>query len=737
MYRPTKGRGARGRNRRDDQKEIQRVDADDILKCPICLDTFETPRALACLHTFCEPCLDFYLTDCKASIRDGKLDKIECPVCGHFTVPPDVLKHPHAMVKDLPLNHFLLPHLEGVTPRERNSRANRGSRTSQSESKQKKTVNFTQSCGSCAERGVIIEATSYCHDCGDFQCGECIDNHSKIKMLIRHNIVPIEKVTSASPITNSFDKHYICLTHQNEDVRFYCADHDVILCSSCAVASHKACEIINEFEELGMKLRQDDQTEKLRSNMKGLQTGLSDMVDAVRTNNYGIKRETDEIPKRIQSMRAKIIRMFDYLEEEVAEKIQVFQEEFGKKNSDKAFKCKQLLVAIEGSCASLDTAIEHGSNSQLFLTFQKIKHQLQEYDGLVKAEKDSLTCSSIQLKIVDALETIASESEQLGEVFVESVKPNLAELPPLLFTKKEDPVADMKPLFVKSGKLKISDTNVHKSCIALTYMDKKLALVFEVNNRAWFSYTFSLVVTDKLEEIYTQDLKRDPKNIICIDSNNLAITFPNGGFIEFYLYTPKRKKKPLSFVLNHTVKCDIRDTVITKYNKTMFGLSTGNYFATLTHDGVMKQVFYYSVSLRTLENNFWSTQLEVEHMAVDFKRKRIYLISTKPNKLYSFSTKGEVIFEYNLETNAKCIDLDKDGAIGVCTGSESSGKLFQISANTGKILRNVAIETKNPSKALFNKKSSDFYVIENSPSKTTIEKYKFNLQDDEEGNDDD
>lgn len=268
-------------------------------------------------------------------------------------------------------------------------------------------------------------------------------------------------------------------------------------------------------------------------------------------------------------------------------------------------------------------------------------------------------------------------------------------------------------------------------------MDKKLALVFEVKNRTWFSYTFSFVSTDKLEEMYTQDLKRDPKNIICIDSNNLAITFPNGGFIEFYLYTSKRKKKPMSFVLDHTIKCDIRDSVITKYNKTTFALSTGNYFATLTHDGVMKRVFYYSVSLRMRESDFWSTQLSVDHMVVDFKKKRIYLTSSKPDKLYSFTTKGEVMFDYSLEENVKYIDLDKDGAICVCAGNDESGKLFQISPNTGKILKNIDIETENPQIACFNRKSGDFYVVENTSKKTKIEKYRFNIMDEDDIFDDD
>lgn len=719
MHRP--GRG--GQRRQSGREEIQRLGTEDILKCPLCLETFETPRALACLHTFCEPCLEFYVTDCKASIKDGKLEKIECPVCGHFTVPPDVLKHPHAIVTDLPLNHFILPHLDKITPRERPSRA---------ESRHRKNVNFTQSCASCAERGVIIEAVAYCHDCEEFQCDQCVDNHSKIKLLLKHKIVTIDRVTSGSEQSNSFDKHNICIIHQKEEVKFYCADHDVILCSNCAMASHKACEILNEFEEMGMKLRHGDQTEKLRDNMKGLQKGLNDMVEAIRANNYGIKRETEEIPRRIQSMKAKVLRLFQYLEEATEQNVQEFQEEYGKKNSDKAFKCKQLLVAIEGSVASLDTVKEHGSNPQLFLAFQKIKNQLQEYDELVKKEKDSLLCTSIQLKIDEALNTVVNETEKLGEVFVETVKPDLAELPPLLFARREDTISDTKPELVRSGSLKISDVNIQKTCIAATYMDKKLALVFEVKNRTWFSYTFSLVSTDKLEEIYTQDLKRDPKNIVCIDSNNVAITFPNGGFIEFYLYTAKRKKRPMNFVLDHTIKCDIRDTVITKYNKSTFALSTGNYFATLTHDGVMKHVFYYSVSLRARENDFWSTQLTAEHMAVDFKKKRIYLVSSKPDKLYSFSTKGEVMFDFSFDESVTYLDLDKEGAICVCTGNGSCGKLIQISPNTGKVLRTIALETGNPYITCFNRKGGDFYVVENSLKKTKLEKYRFNMQEEED-----
>ncbi|KAH3887424.1 uncharacterized protein LOC127843980 [Dreissena polymorpha] len=702
--------------------EIQRLGSEEALRCPLCLETFETPRALACLHTFCEPCLEYYIQDLKSSVKDGKLDKIQCPICKHQTVPPDVLKHPHAMVKDFPLNHYILPLLDGLTPRGRSRDAARG----------KRGVNFVQCCGSCTERGRAVEAVAYCQDCEDFQCAECIENHTKIKMLSSHRIIGTDRMANGSETAKSLEKHNICIFHQNQDARFYCANHDVLLCSDCTIARHKACEILTEFEDLGLKIKQGDQQKKLKENMKGLQKGLNDMIEAMRTNNYGLKRESEEIPKRIQNMKAKVIRLFQYLEETADEKILNFKEEYFKRNAEMAYRFKQLLVSIEASNAAMETVLEHGTYQQMFRTFHKLKAQLQEYDDMVKVEKEKLTCVTIQLKMEDALDTVVSALDQLGDVFIQSIKPDLAELPPLLFARREDSFDDLKPELVKTALLKTPDVNITRDCIAATYMDKKLALVFEVKNRTWFSYTLSLVSTDKMEEIHTQDLKRDPKNIICIDSNNLAITFPKGGFIEFYLFTARRKKKPMKLELNHTVKCDIRDTIVTRYNKKEFALSTCNHFGTMTHEGVVQQMFYYSISLRVRETDFWSTQLIVEHIVVDFKKKRVYVAASKPDKLFSFTTRGEVMFDLAFDWPIKCLDLDPEGNVIVCSGTESAGKVSEISPNTGKLLKVVATnETHTPQLTCYNKKGSDFYLIQNG-KKTRLDKYRYNINEDED-----
>ncbi|KAL3888253.1 hypothetical protein ACJMK2_000624 [Sinanodonta woodiana] len=54
--------------------------------CPICLGLFNVPRQLPCAHTFCQSCLQSYITS--KALEHEKKTCIECPVCrrtaGHF-----------------------------------------------------------------------------------------------------------------------------------------------------------------------------------------------------------------------------------------------------------------------------------------------------------------------------------------------------------------------------------------------------------------------------------------------------------------------------------------------------------------------------------------------------------------------------------------------------------------------------------------------------------------------------
>lgn len=57
-------------------------EVEDSIMCPLCMDIFNSPRALPCLHAFCDGCLARYI---QINTTAGKTT---CPVCCVDTVVP-------------------------------------------------------------------------------------------------------------------------------------------------------------------------------------------------------------------------------------------------------------------------------------------------------------------------------------------------------------------------------------------------------------------------------------------------------------------------------------------------------------------------------------------------------------------------------------------------------------------------------------------------------------------------
>ncbi|XP_046371468.2 tripartite motif-containing protein 3-like [Haliotis rufescens] len=64
---------------------------DEVLQCTICYDTYETPKTLPCLHTFCEHCLADYIKGVQGAV---KKNGFSCPVCRDFIKAPDPKRRP-------------------------------------------------------------------------------------------------------------------------------------------------------------------------------------------------------------------------------------------------------------------------------------------------------------------------------------------------------------------------------------------------------------------------------------------------------------------------------------------------------------------------------------------------------------------------------------------------------------------------------------------------------------------
>ncbi|XP_069108357.1 uncharacterized protein [Argopecten irradians] len=80
--------------------------AGDQITCTICLEIFEEPKALPCLHTFCRKCIDKYIAEKYSRNRRGRGYK--CPICRRNVSVPEHLKHePEVWAEELENNHVV------------------------------------------------------------------------------------------------------------------------------------------------------------------------------------------------------------------------------------------------------------------------------------------------------------------------------------------------------------------------------------------------------------------------------------------------------------------------------------------------------------------------------------------------------------------------------------------------------------------------------------------------------
>ncbi|KAH3881100.1 hypothetical protein DPMN_005022 [Dreissena polymorpha] len=86
----------------------------ELTQCHICLEQFQKPRALPCVHTFCHLCLQEYINACHS--RAGLMSGFKCPVCRKETRPTgnDVPTDPANWASLFPINHLIVSLMDGL-----------------------------------------------------------------------------------------------------------------------------------------------------------------------------------------------------------------------------------------------------------------------------------------------------------------------------------------------------------------------------------------------------------------------------------------------------------------------------------------------------------------------------------------------------------------------------------------------------------------------------------------------
>ena len=178
----------------------------DEVSCSVCMCTFNDPKQLPCLHSFCLNCLN------GIQRTSGLHGKITCPECRRqFQIPGN------GNPRELPTNVRINSLLDVLAIKECS------------------TANVK--CGNCDKRSA---QTLYCFQCCSFWCEQCILGHNIIRTNKEHKTLALKHFQDQD-FEAVLKRPAFCQKkhHEKEELKFFCKGCKVAICNTCAVTLHE------------------------------------------------------------------------------------------------------------------------------------------------------------------------------------------------------------------------------------------------------------------------------------------------------------------------------------------------------------------------------------------------------------------------------------------------------------------------------------------------------------------
>ena len=331
------------------------------VSCSVCMNTFDDPKQLPCLHSFCLRCLKNILR------TSGRRDIIKCPDCRRECEVPE-----SGNLEKLPTNFRINSLLDVLAIKECDTSGVK--------------------CGNCEERSA---QSSYCFHCCAFWCDECVSAHNIIRANKEHRVLALKDFEDQD-ISEVLKRSVFCPRsgHEKRELEFFCKICEAAICNACALIDHDGHaktlleEVANERREV---LKSSIETEKERlQTMKRKITSFDEKVHNIRENAAYVERGVQQFADKIKSViEAKKKEMIEEVKKQANESLQRLEVE----RSENEREMKTTETALEMA----ETLLKQSPDAEIIRPNKFIDQMLeQKLDEQVDELNDpaSFSCES-------------------------------------------------------------------------------------------------------------------------------------------------------------------------------------------------------------------------------------------------------------------------------------------------------------------------------------------------------
>ncbi|XP_064481647.1 B-box type zinc finger protein ncl-1-like isoform X2 [Ornithodoros turicata] len=311
-------------------------------QCGLCNEGYKQPRVLACLHVYCEACLEKLLQsksgdgDCPAPANTS----ITCPECGHETK----LKSKGALRETCPLDHVLANELERAA-----------------------LEGPGAACTSCKARE---PAVARCSDCASLLCNNCVTAHRYMRCFESHAVLTFEEL-GAKPnasgdgsVMAQLHRPLACPSHAGEQLKHFCLTCQVPICSECMVSEHQQpehrCERASEAGP-----RQREELEALMAEGRLKATAFEDSLSALQTGLTDLQMQRDNTRSLIQETFQSYKAILEKRQDELLAELENMHSEEELRIMDAFHMVEKTAEQVEVACRFTERLLKHANNLEM------------------------------------------------------------------------------------------------------------------------------------------------------------------------------------------------------------------------------------------------------------------------------------------------------------------------------------------------------------------------------------
>ena len=376
----------------------------------------------------------------------------------------------------------------------------------------------THICGPCQRK-----AEYCCEDCLEYLCTPCKDYHKKLHVTKSHIIVSAGQASVNTTIRGRPSTVIYCRCNKQQEVQYYCEDHQEILCDLCKETKHYKCQ--TSTIQIKSSAYSSSKLDSVASKLNGIKDAYAQLNKERNDESKRLERMKDDCRKTIEKFRKEIDSFLDKLENNMLKQVELFETEGQKRISQHISTLTANMKLLESDLKLVEDAKNDGRKETMFAAGEQVSKDVQGYvDRLGDIENEAKETEIIFEKNAKLVQLL-TEIDSLGSVKRSSARKNQ--------TSRRKTLLDGKIQSQKQVNIMMSDDSSRAWITGIAVMPTGEAVLCDY-------YNVKLKLLDSSDAITTSlKLNNQPYDASAVDDKTVIITLPGSNQLQYIQVFPQ------------------------------------------------------------------------------------------------------------------------------------------------------------------------------------------------------